>query len=85
MDFLHIPEAPSPEYTQDKHMHTQEELLNEIRSLHQEQMQLLQKMQSDYESQSSVDQRRFIITTVISVSALIAAVVASVAAIIPLI
>lgn len=84
MDFFNIPEPKSFQRIQDEHACTQEQLLNEIKEIQQEQMQLLNKMQSDSKKQSIIEQNRFIVSTVISVSALIAAVVAAVAAIIPL-
>lgn len=53
---------------------------NELQSINEK----LDKMQSDSEKESKINNKRFIIQTVISVLGLIAAVVAAVAAIIAL-
>lgn len=77
MDFFNIPEPPSPEYVHDKHMHNQEELLNEIKSLQQEQMEIFNKFQQDSERESKISRRRFWISLIVSLIAATAAVISA--------
>lgn len=84
MDFFNFPEPPSPEYVHDKHMHTQEDLLNQVIDIQHEQLHLINKINDDSQRESRVQTKRFIIQTALSIAALIASVVAAVAAIIAL-
>lgn len=83
MNFFDIPEPPSYEYIQNKHMHKQEELLNEIRELQQIQIQLLSKMESDSGKESKLNTKRFWINFFIATIAAVAAVISAVVCIYP--
>ncbi len=81
MNFFDIPEPPSYEYIQNKHMHKQDELLNEIREL--QQIQLLSKMESGSGKESKLNTKRFWINFFIATIAAVAAVISAVVCIYP--
>lgn len=82
MDFFNIPSAPSPEFTQDKHMNKQEEILNEIKELQLRQMQLLEKMDNDNKHQSKYEHRSNTVIIIVAVLTLIATLIQPLAALI---
>lgn len=77
MYFPNLPEAPSPEYIQDKHMHEQEKLLADIKATQQKQLELLNKMQADSDREAKINRYRFWITLIVSLIAAIAAVISA--------
>lgn len=72
MDFFNLPEPKSHEYIHDEHMHKQEALLDEIKSLQQEQIKLLNKMDADSAKESKYNKRANVIIITIALLTLIA-------------